>query len=251
MLVDVINQIQDTLTQQSVPYQEIIDSFGQVAALERRSAGRRFSLRDHVRALLLSQLSNNRPWGTIARNLSPIRDIFLNYDPVALKEIDPASLTDSIIEIGCGNRSIAKQLNGLRQNIETFERIDNIDKYVVSADPEVIAKSFAKGKYKLVQIGFTLAMEYLRNVGIDAIKPDLHICRMIGPERLGLTEKVPTPEQAYAALMGWARTTEHSALFIDNLLWIFAAQDYGKICTANPKCHLCLVKSCNMKKRAH
>ena len=166
-----------------------------------------------------------------------------------MKDADPVALVDAIKEIRCGNRGIVKQLHGLRQNIQTFERIGDIDSYVISASPEVIATEFSRGKkYKLIQIGFALALEYLRNVGINAIKPDVHICRIIGPERLNLTENVPTPEEAYEALMAWATATGHNAVYVDNLLWIFAAKDYAAICTARPRCNICLVLDCNMHK---
>jgi len=228
-------------------YQRWIDDFGQVTALEERERGKVFTLRDHVRGLLLAQLSNNRPWGPIAANRSRIDEIFRNYEPEVLKSADPDHLAEQIKSIRCGNRGILKQMQGLRGNIEIFERIGDIDLYATSDAPEVIAQSFASGKFKLTQIGFPLAMEYLRNVGINTIKPDLHICRMIGPERLALTNEVPTPEQAHSVLMAWSEGHDESALYIDNLLWLFAAKDYAAICAARPRCEICLVSKCNRK----
>ena len=55
----------------------MIADFGQVEASEKRRRGQRFALRDHVRGLILAQLSNNRPWGPIARNRDKIDRIFL------------------------------------------------------------------------------------------------------------------------------------------------------------------------------
>jgi endonuclease III len=240
-----LDEIKATLNKEGFDYQKWIDDFGQVRALEQRQEGNVFTLREHVRGLLLSQLSNNRPWGPIAANLDRIGQIFCNYDPESLKRADPVQLADQIKSIRCGNRAIAKQMQCLRKNIETFERIADIDRYVTSAAPEVIAREFASGKHKLGQIGFPLAMEYLRNVGIDTVKPDLHICRIIGPERLGLCDKTPSPEQAHTILMALAVQSQHSAMYIDNLLWLFAAQDYAAICTARPRCNVCLVSRCN------
>jgi len=242
----VLEQIKATLARRWKDYEAVIQEFGQVEAYERRARGDCFSLRDHVRGLLLSQLSNNRPWGPIARNRERIDQIFLDYDPEALKAADPAELTASLRAIQCGNRGIAKQMAGLRQNIETLERTGDIDAYVTSDTPKSIAREFATGKkYKLVQVGYALALEYLRNVGINAVKPDVHICRMIGPERLGLTEKTPTPAEAYVALMEWAETHGENPVYVDNLLWLFAAKDYAAICTAEPRCEVCLVSDCN------
>lgn len=242
---ELLNQIQNTLSQQGHDYRKWIDELGQVAAFEARQSGKAFSLREHVRALLLAKLSNNRPWGPIATNLDRISAIFLSFDPAALKATDPEFLVRQIKDIRCGNRSLAKQMAGLKRNIETFERIGDIDRFVTSEKPEHIAKQFASGRHKLIQIGFPLAMEYLRNVGIDSVKPDVHICRMIGPDRLGLSQNVPSAEQAHAVLSTWARKTNQSAMYVDNLLWLFAAKDYAAICTANPQCNVCLVSNCN------
>jgi hypothetical protein len=241
-----LDQIKATLTREGVDYEVITQEFGMVYAYERRERGERFSLRDHVRGLLLSQLSNNRPWGAIASNRARIDEIFLDYDPEALKAADPEELVAAIKAIRCGNRAIVQQLTGLRQNIETFERTGDIDAYVVSRSPKAIAREFATGKkFKLIQVGYALALEYLRNVGINAVKPDVHICRMIGPERLGLTEKTPTPAEAYEALMKWSEENGDNPVYVDSLLWLFAAKDYGAICTADPRCDVCLVSACN------
>ena len=242
-----LDEIKDTLSRQGMDYERWIDDFGQVAALKQRKLGRVFTLREHVRGLLLAQLSNNRPWGPIAENRDQIDKVFMNYDPESLKHADPDRLASQIKDLRCGNRGIGKQMEGLCRNIGTFERIGDIDRFIQSDKPEVIASHFASGKYKLVQIGFPLAMEYLRNVGIDTVKPDLHICRMIGPDRLALTDQVPSPEQAHSVLMTWAKDRDESALYIDNLLWLFAAKDYAAICTARPRCDVCLVSRCNRK----
>ena len=240
-----LDEIKATLDRQGLDYQRWINEFGQVAALEARLHGKTFGLNDHVRGLLLAQLSSNRPWGPIASNLHRIDEVFLHYDPQSLKEADAGDLANQIMSINCGNRGIHKQMQGLRQNIETFEEIGTIDRFVTSQRPEVIAQQFASGRHKLIQIGFPLAMEYLRNVGINTVKPDVHICRMIGPERLALTDEIPSPEQAHAVLMAWAENSDHSAMYIDNLLWLFAAKDYGRICTAKPRCEICFVSKCN------
>jgi hypothetical protein len=68
---------------------------------------------------------------------------------------------------------------------------------------------------------------------------------MIGPERLALTGNVPSPEEAHSVLMTWSEDHDESALYIDNLLWLFAAKDYAAICTATPRCDICLVSKCN------
>jgi hypothetical protein len=249
MIDQVVGQIKDTLRCHDVDFQGIIDEFGQVRAFEDRLQGKSFTLNEHVRGLVLAQLSNQRTWGPIAANLAQIDQIFCHYDAETLKSASPTSLTAQLIEIRCGNRKIAAQMEHLARNIEMFETLANefgsVDAFVTSQEPARIAKELGSGKrYKLKEIAFTLAMEYLRNVGINAIKPDLHICRLIGPQRFGFIDKEPTPEQAYACLMRLADESAENAVYLDTLLWIFAAKDYGNICTATPRCGECSVMLC-------
>ena len=46
-------------------------------------------------------------------------------------------------------------------------------------------KDLSEGKYKLKYVGKALAWEYLRNVGVDGAKPDTHLKRILGSNRLG------------------------------------------------------------------
>lgn len=246
-----LDQIKKTMAAQGIDYERIIASFGQTEALERRSRGKGFGLQDHVRGLVLSQLSSNRRWGPIADNLDQITDIFFKFEPAKLKRADPEGLATSILSIGCGNRRIRKQICALKHNIEVFEKIGDVDAYVTSLRPEKIADEFAHGKHKFKEIGVPLALEYLKNVGINTIKPDVHIRRMVGPKRFGLTEREPSEDEARAAATTLAEKSAHAPIYVDNLLWIFAAKDYAAICTANPKCNICLVQDCKKWKRAH
>lgn len=249
MIDQVVEQIRETLESHGVDYRRIIEEFGQVRAHEERQKKKVFTLNEHVRGLILAQLSNQRPWGPIAANLDRIDQIFSHYDSSVLKGASPSELASKLIAIRCGNRKIAAQMNNLSRNIELFESIENefgnMDSFVISQRADRIATELGAGKkFKLKEVGFTLAMEYLRNVGINAIKPDLHICKLIGPERFGFIDKVPTPEEAYSCLMRLAEQSSENAVYIDNMLWLFAAQDYGNICTANPRCNECSVIVC-------
>lgn len=164
-----------TLDQQGFDHQKWIGDLGQVGAHERRRSGEAFTLTDHVRGLLLAQLINDRPWGPIAEKLDEICKVFFDSDPQSLKCADPNQLASEIRKIRCENRSIVKQMQGLRQDIETFERIGDVDNFVTSAEPALIAQDLAGGRHKLVQIGFSLAMEYLRNVGMNTETRSAHL----------------------------------------------------------------------------
>ena len=254
----IIGQIQRTLSDAGFDYKKSITNFRQCAAMKQRKEGEeKFNMCDHIRGLLYSQLSNQRPWAGIEKNLDKIDKIFMCYDSAKLKAACGADLVRKIKEIKCGNRSINAQMKYLAKNIRTLERIDKkerggLDRYVVSQNPEIIAKELSAGKYKLQQIGFALATEYLRNVGVDTVKPDLHICRIIGSERLNfIAAPEPKPEAAHECLMKLAKKSKHSATYIDNLLWMFAAKDYGEICTKEPKCKKCSVSLCKRYPLSH
>ena len=253
----IIGQIQRTLSDAGFDYKESITNFRQCAAMkQRKEGGKKFNMRDHIRGLLYSQLSNQRPWAGIEKNLDKIDEIFMHYDSAKLKAACGADLACKIKEIKCGNRSINAQMEHLAENICTLEFInkeeDGLDQYVASQDSGKIAKELSAGKYKLRQIGFALATEYLRNVGVDTVKPDLHICRIIGSERLNfIADPEPKPEAAHECLMKLAKKSKHSATYIDNLLWMFAAKDYGEICTKEPKCKKCSVSLCKRYPLSH
>jgi hypothetical protein len=183
--------------------------------------------------------------------LTQLQQIFLDYDPDALEAADPEILTKAIIEIHCGNRQIARQMMALAANIRLFRKIESgpggLDKFVVSADPDTIASQLSRhGSLKLKQVGYTLAMEYLRNVGIRAAKPDVHVRRVLGGDRLAYADHHPSEEEAYRIVGDLAAEAGCNPTYLDNLLWLFCAQDYGNICRAAPRCDVCEFReACN------
>lgn len=84
------------------------------------------------------------------------------------------------MDINCGNRVIRQQMESLCYNIDVLLNIqkdyNTLDNFVTSDEPHVIARVMGKeGKYKLRYIGFTLALSYLREIGIKTVKPDVHL----------------------------------------------------------------------------
>src|SRR5579871_5981160 len=122
-----VSGLRRTLSARCVDYEGVIIEFGQVLASERRLQNKEFDFAAHVRGLILSLLSNQRPWGPIARNLDRIGDIFLHYDPQVIENTDPDQFTQRIRAIRCGNRQLAKQMAVLSRNIRVFRAI--IEKY--------------------------------------------------------------------------------------------------------------------------
>ncbi len=245
-----LSLLKSTLRDRDVDYDRVIERFGQVRASQDRARGKKFDLRDHVRGLVLSLLSNQRPWRRIEIHLEQIEQIFLRYDPTQIKGSNPSRFEAALREIRCGNRNIHNQMTDLRSNIETFERIieahGSLDRFVTSESADEIARRLAGGKYKLKQVGFTLALEYLRNVGIRAPKSDLHVIRVVSGARLGFVEGEPSEQEAYDVMVRLADAADVNRTYLDNLLWLFCARDYGNICGAEPKCGICRLSDfCN------
>lgn len=254
--IKIIELIEKTLTQNNIDYNSIIDGFGQLDASKKRGEGHEFTLSDHVKALLLSQLSNQRSWGGIAKNLKNLKIIFQDYNPEKLKESDTNYLLENIREIKCGNRKIKYQILNLRENIKQFEKIvtkyGSMDNFINLNSAEQTAEllSNPKSEYKIKELGFTLAMEYLRNVGVRSVKPDLHILRICGTDRLDLFPLKTNPLQATQIFNEFCKDIERNTTYVDNLVWIFGAKDYANICSKVPKCELCLLRTeglCNFK----
>ena len=181
-------------------------------------------------------------------NKNNIRKIFHDFDYKYILNTDPDIFTSRLKQIKCGNRAIKKQMQSLNYNINVLLKIEakygTIDNYISSDEPHIIAKQISSGCYKLKQIGFPLAMEYLRNVGIDTIKPDVHICRILGSDRLGFSNCSNAKEkEAVEIIKKLSNNSNLSLSEIDYILWQFCADGYAEICTKNPKCKLCRASS--------
>lgn len=87
-----------------------------------------------------------------------------------------------------------------------------------------------------------MALEYLKNVGIDACKPDLHLRRILNRDRLNYIDHFIENEQISEIVAELAMEANVSVIYLDNLLWLLCAENYGNICRKIPKCQLCELK---------
>jgi len=225
-----------------------------------RKNGKVYSLSDHIQAIIYSLLSNQRPWKRIEENINEIDKIFFGYNAEKIKNADPAYFVKSLKQISCGNRSIKKQMNGLKYIIDVLEGISKkygtIDNYfnnhksVKDGYPYYLAKELAdkNDAYKLKNMGIALICEYFKNIGIDIAKPDTHIRRVLGKDILGFSNnKEASPKEAVEYIKEIAEKNRMTQKEVDVLLWLYCAKGYGEICTKdNPKCDKCVIKDyCN------
>ncbi len=186
-------EIVDTMEAQNYDWRKEIRDIERVQ--EKRKNKVDFSLTEHVKAMVYSMLSNNRPWDGIAKNSEKIDAIFQNFNIDYLLTASPEELEQKLKEIKCGNRQIKNQMLNLSGNIKTLQRIASdfgtIDNYYNTTATDTLIKSLSVSgqKYKLKYMGVPLVCEYLKGVGIDIIKPDQHVCRIIG--RLGYSKHNP------------------------------------------------------------
>lgn len=243
-------EIVDTMEAQNYDWRKEIRDIERVQ--EKRKNKVDFSLTEHVKAMVYSMLSNNRPWDGIAKNSEKIDAIFQNFNIDYLLTASPEELEQKLKEIKCGNRQIKNQMLNLSGNIKTLQRIASdfgtIDNYYNSTDVNTLIKSLSDSqkKYKLKWMGVALVCEYLKGVGIDIIKPDQHVCRIIG--RLGYSKHNPaTIQEALDVCKAIADEYNLPQVVVDTVFWQYCAKDKFEICSDTPKCKYCGVQNCPNK----
>ncbi|MBS5825388.1 MAG: hypothetical protein KID00_16355 [Clostridium argentinense] len=202
--------------------------------------------------MIYSLLTNQRPWYQVVPRLKEIDRLFFFYDYKEILSHNEQYFIKGIKEIKCGNISLNKQMSCLHENIHKLLKIQEeykmLDNFVTSAPPIEIAIKLSKDpQYKIKCMGIALALEYLRNVGINEIKPDVHIKRILSAKRLGIcSSEEPTEQEALDAVAFLSQETDYSVAEIDAYLWLFCAKGYLEICGANPKCMNCpVLRECN------
>ena len=174
-------------------------------------------------------------------------ELFFQYDEQAILTRESSYFTEGLKQLSCANQCTNRQMKHLGENIEKLQKIaaeySSLDAYVTSAPPEEIVRDLAAGPHKLYGIGPALAWEYLRNVGVDGVKPDIHVCRFLGADRMGESEQEQAaPDEAVVIVRKMSEQLHLPMVEIDNILWSYCASHYGEICTATPHCDMCVVR---------
>ena len=219
-------------------------------ALNDRKNGKNYSLSDHICSMVFALLSNQRPWKHIADNQEKIKTLFNNFDVDFIKKTNYQYFVGKLLDLHCGNRQILKQMQSLKDNIETLERIakdyGSVDNYYNNTNIKELLKSLSGGKYKLKQMGVPLVSEYLKGVGMDVIKPDVHVCRIL--TRLGYSKSNKiTDDEAFDICCAIAKEYNISNVEVDSILWQYCAKNYFEVCCDKPKCSKCKVSNCKSR----
>ena len=173
-----------------------------------RKAGHVFTMSEHIRAMVFALLSNRTPWKRIKSKVGKIDAIFNGYDPETIKNTAPEVYIAAIRKERCGNQNIKKQMEDLAYNIGVLEYLEkqygSVDKFLISMPASKIVELLSSSKHKntkLKQMGEALVWEYIRNVGIDGAKPDVHLCRFLGSARMGASKKAEATVQEVYSLI--------------------------------------------------
>lgn len=120
-----------------------------------------------------------------------------------------------------------------------------------------VAENFSNGEFKLKGVGFPIAMEFLKNIGIDGFKPDSLIKKFFSRERLGILDKTQNDKAVFKKAQEYLKYIKedfmadfpvikgHELTALDNLLWGYCTQNVFAICGDKPKCGRCKISNCN------
>lgn len=247
-------KIDSYLRDRGLRYEDSINDM--VAA---RENGKEFSLQEHIAGLVYALLTNQTKWSRIVPHLEEIDELFHYYDPDYIKSRAGSYFAKGLFAIKCGNMSTGKQMDALTKNVEVMERIvaeyGSMDAFITSDRPHRIVKKLATpgSKYKLKMLGEALTYEYIRNVGVDACKPDTHLRRFLGNARMGnCCGAIASVDETVQQVEALSSETGLPLAAIDNLIWSFCADDYGEVCVKNPHCDQCVMRDyCRMPKQGY
>lgn len=216
---------------------------------QRKEGTLKLTMRDHLEALMLSILSANRPWIGIQRHEEDLRKVFHNYDPEYLKTVDPYQLKEEVCAIDCGNRRILSQMQEISYNIgilsfveKKFGSVDYLADVAINNNQLEVVRvlSSSQSAIKLKGVGKALAHEYLKNVGVDTVKPDVHITRIL--HRMGWSAWEPDEDECFYIVQKIAKEYNLLMMQVGTILWQFCATGYLEICSATPSCGICPAK---------
>ncbi len=244
-----MNEITVKKVQDYLENKGIIKVSGEITPMDLRRDGKHFTLQEHLQGMIYSLMSAQTVWANIEKNKPNIDRIFFGYNPEKILEKEYTYFVDALGVIRCRSRLTNGQMKALHDNVRTMQRIEvdygSVDAFVTSDKVEKIVEMLSKAgsKYKIKMMGEALAREYLRNVGVDSGKPDVHMKRIMGSDRLGVSDlHEATNEEVVEKLQELSDKTGLWMSQIDYIFWAYCATDMGEICTANPRCEKCVIR---------
>lgn len=240
-------------------WRDIVEGYGQVAAIRRRSEcragckGPEWSDHEIFEALVMSVLSNNTDWAKIERIRTELSCVFSGFCLEWYAGLSEDDITGRIVPWFQERKAGAMVLKGsLVHLIKTARKLSehsrahgSAEHYFTSLvqrldnDPKCAALRLgtAGDKYKLPAFGVPLAAEALKNLGFDVAKPDRHLNRALasfGLVKVGAWPNryprgTPKPSRrlfvdAMAKAQEIAAAAEVPVALVDNAIWLLCAK---------------------------
>lgn len=193
---------------------------------------------EHIRGLVYAKLSQNTRWEKVYKKHLQINKLFFDFDRDTICRTDANYFLKGLIDLKVGR---------FRKNL--CLHLHNNIKIV-----ETALKAYETGSeeylYFLLKnlkgLGLPLVFEYLHYAGVDRIKPDIHVKRILSRYYVGEDSSTQFNDKG---VFEWAKTVRSQGKYnltqIDILLWRFCSKDNAEICESTPKCSLCpLSKVC-------
>ena len=240
----------------------IVDMLGDVTytdqvkldAVNARMNGDRFSMEEHLKAIVYSLFSAQKKWKDVLPKLPTIDEIFCNYSIPAIRAKGAERILEEIFAKRCGSRSTQQQMGKLEEILRTLEchhdalerDFARLEHYAERIVPWIRTLAVSP-RDKFPMMGPALLALYFQWIGIPIMKIDVHLGRICGSTRLGLMPSYSIPEKATNAmtlrgleeLLGAAREISENPRFfiwVDDVFWSFGERSY---CKKQPACSQC------------
>lgn len=234
-------------------WQEHIEHFGQVAAIEERIAGRTWRDDEVFEGLLMAVLSSGIDWSKIEKIRTELEDVFFGFSLEEYAALPDTRIASYVVpwfkERKVGSPYLKRNLVNLilaAQRLAEYSKTHGTaERYFTSLmhqcdnDPKQVALCLGlSNKYKLPSLGVPVAAEALKNLGFDVAKPDRHILRAMGSFGLVRFNRwsdrsknkpptTPTKSELYktmASVEEVAVNTGKHVGFVDNAIWLLCAK---------------------------
>lgn len=215
---------------------------------------------DIFERLCMAILSNGSGWRRVNNNRAQIGAALLGChlgNVAALTERHMAHIcTTQIVPLGIPSRVLlSTKLEWVRQSAITLRTIQQrhgtvsgyISREIQAGRQDALRVSLTRrgSPSKLKGVGFGVCCEFFKQIGVDDVKPDVHLIRFFIRTGINATAS-QDPIDTWRIGITIANTLGVTRTYVDSLIWTFCAKDYGQICTANPgQCHLCTLKTGN------
>ncbi len=230
-----------------------LDDLDQVAAVEARSAGRKWTDKETFRSLLLAVLSNNTDWSKIERIQGDLAQLFSGFDLTLYAELPAREIGDRFLpwflDRKAGSVTLERDLVNLIDTARLLTEHSRVhgtaESYFTSllrhvdGDPKQAAVRLgSRSEYKLPAFGVPLAAEALKNLGFDVAKPDRHVTRAVAafglvpfrnwPGGTGRSPPAVSSRTSYLAVMRAVQDLATAAgmpvVVVDNAIWLLCAK---------------------------